>query len=106
MGQLSRVIVMKVGVHLSEPWEAIVERKLAEERVAGVVYWGYGGSVCHPITQVQPFAEQGSPVQVLMIRTRSDFLGTATPAIAASKDGASWEHIPAGVRHPVGAPSS
>ncbi len=26
MDQPSRVIVMKVGVHLSEPWEAIVER--------------------------------------------------------------------------------
>ncbi len=97
MVQPSRVIVMKVGVHLGEPWEAIVERKRAEDRVAGIAYWGYGGSVCHPITQVQPFAEQGSPVEVLMIRTSSDFLGTSTPAVAASTDGRSWEPIPAGV---------
>ena len=60
-------------------------------------YWGYGGSVCHPITQVQPFAEQGTPVAILLIRTRSEFLGTSTPAIAASTDGHSWEPIPAGV---------
>jgi len=97
MDQPSRVIVMKVGVHLGEPWQAIVERKLAEERAAGVAYWGYGGSVCHPLTQVQPFAEHGSSVSVLMIRTRSDFLGNSTPAVASSVDGRSWEPIPAGV---------
>jgi len=97
MDQPSRVIVMKVGVHLSEPWRAIVERKLAEERAAGVAYWGYGGSVCHPLTQVQPFAEQGLPVAVLMIRTVSDFLGNSTPAVAESRDGRAWEPIPQGV---------
>jgi hypothetical protein len=88
---------MKVGVHLSEPWEAIVERKLLEEETAGVIYWGYGGSVCHPLTQVQPFAEHGSPVTILMIRTTSDFVGTSVPAVAASRDGRSWESIPDGV---------
>jgi|BarGraIncu00421A_1022006.scaffolds.fasta_scaffold21399_1 hypothetical protein len=97
MDQPSRAIVMKVGVHLGEPWEAIIERKLAEERAAGVAFWGYGGSVCHPTTQVQPFAEHGSSVAVLMIRTSSDFLGDSTPAVAASIDGRSWEPIPAGV---------
>ena len=40
MDQPGRAIVMKVGVHLGEPWEAIVERKLAEEQAAGVAYWG------------------------------------------------------------------
>ncbi len=92
-----RVVVMKVGVHLGEPWETIVERKLAEERSVGVAYWGYGGSVCHPITQVQPFAGQGSPVTVLMVRTPSNFYGSPTPAIAASSNGRSWEPIPQGV---------
>jgi hypothetical protein len=97
LDQLSRVLVMKVGVHLSEPWKAILERKLVEQKTAGVIYWGYGGSVCHPLTPVQPFAEQGSPVTVLMIRTVSDFLGSSTPAVAASRDGRSWESIPEGV---------
>ena len=41
MDQPSRLIVMKVGVHMGEPWEAILDRKLAEERAAGVAYWGY-----------------------------------------------------------------
>jgi hypothetical protein len=58
----SQLIVMKVGVHMGEPWEAIIDRKLAEEQAAGVAYWGYGGSVCHPITQVQPFAMHGGRV--------------------------------------------
>src|SRR5450759_5393193 len=47
MDQPSRVIVMKVGVHLGEPWEAIVERKLAEvntdlhhDHPARLVHWG------------------------------------------------------------------
>ena len=32
-----------------------------------------------------------------MIRTSSDFLGDATPAVAASIDGRAWEPIPASV---------
>jgi hypothetical protein len=63
-------IVMKGGVHASEGWEEIVERKRGEERSAGVILWGYGGTVCHPMTQVQPFAEDAEgAVAVLMIRT-------------------------------------
>lgn len=69
-----------------------------EEETAGVIYWGYGGSVCHPLTQVQPFAEHGSPVTILMIRTTSDFVGTSVPAVAASRDGRLWGVIPEGVR--------
>ena len=92
-----RIIVMKVGLHLGEPWESIVERKLAEERVAGVAYWGYGGAACHPMTQVQPFVRTGQPVSVLMIRTASDFLGTVPPAVSESVDGRTWRPIPAGV---------
>lgn len=92
-----RIIVMKVGLHLSEPWESIVERKLAEERVAGVAYWGYGGAACHPMTQVQPFARSGRPVAVLMIRTASDFHGTVPPAVSESVDGTIWRPVPTGV---------
>jgi hypothetical protein len=93
----SRLIVMKVGVHMGEPWEAILDRKLAEEQAAGVAHWGYGGSVCHPITQVQPFAMHGGPVSVLMVRTTSDFRGSSAWATAASSDGRSWKPLPQGV---------
>jgi hypothetical protein len=94
----TRLIVMKVGVHLGEPWEAILARKLAEEQAAGVAYWGYGGSVCHPLTQVQPFAREAGPVTVLLVRTASDFWGTSVWATAASGDGRSWAPLPHGVR--------
>jgi hypothetical protein len=36
MDQPSRVIAMKVGLHLGEPYDAIVEGKLAEERATSV----------------------------------------------------------------------
>ena len=94
----SSLIVMKVGVHMGEPWEAIIDRKLAEEQAAGVAYWGYGGSVCHPITQVQPFAAHGGPVSVFLVRTTSDFLASSAWATAASSDGRSWVPLPDGVR--------
>jgi hypothetical protein len=89
---------MKVGYQYREDWGEIVERKLAEERAASVVYWGYGGSVCHPLTQVQPFAAQGQPITVLMIHTASAFVGPVAWADGASADGKSWSPIPTGVR--------
>ncbi len=89
---------MKVGLHLGEAWESILHRKLAEERDVGFAHWGYGGTVCHPITQVQPFATAArEPVEVLMIRTPSDFLGSAAPATAESQDGRTWVPMPVGV---------
>src|SRR5947209_1521420 len=94
-----RVILMKAGFHLNEEWSAIVRRKLAEEQTAGVAYWGYGGTVCHPITQVQPFArESDEPTTVLMIPTKSPFRGEAEPAVTASADGVSWYRVPVGIR--------
>jgi hypothetical protein len=91
-------IVMKVGVHAGEAWDSIVSRRQAEERIAGVTFWGYGGSVCHPITQVRPFVEQvGETVEVLMIRTPSDFMGVASPAREMSIDGVRWEPLPEGI---------
>ncbi len=93
-----RVIVMKVGLHLGEAWDSILRRKLAEERDIAVVHWGYGGSVCHPMTQVRSFAAQDlDPVAVLMIRTPSDFFGSTTPAVAESTNGIHWTPISSGV---------
>jgi hypothetical protein len=97
LDQPSPIVVMKAGLHNGERWDHIVERKLNEARVSGVAYWGYGGSVCHPLTQVQPLAAQGRPVTVLMIRTDSDFIGNPTYASQASRDGKSWGPIPDGV---------
>lgn len=97
MDQPSPIVIMKVGLHNGERWDHIVDRKLNEERVSGVAYWGYGGSVCHPLAQIQPLAAQGLPVTVLMIRTDSDFIGNPTYASQVSRDGKSWEPTPKGV---------
>lgn len=90
-------VVMKAGVHAAESWEGIVARKQAEEIAAGATYWGYGGTLCHPRTQVQPFSRSaGEPIAVLMIRTPSDFLGPPTLAEAISEDGTTWDPVPEG----------
>ena len=52
----ARIVYMKVGTHANEPLDQILDRKLKEIDEAGVAFWGYGGSTCHPVTTVQPFA--------------------------------------------------
>jgi hypothetical protein len=90
---------MKVGMHDSEAWDTIVRRKTFEELDVGVTYWGYRGSVCHPLKQVQPFARAtgDEPVAVFMIRTRSDFEGPFIPAREESSDGIVWSPIRDGI---------
>ena len=64
------VVFMKVGNHAGETFEQILERKNSEFAKAGKIFWGYGGTACHPIQQVQPFArltvkEEGSVYLVM-----------------------------------------
>jgi hypothetical protein len=93
------ILVMKVGVHAREAWEAIVRRKQEEEALVGVTWWGYGGSVCHPRTQVQPFARGTvEGVTVVMLRTPHDFLGPPSVATEFSEDGSTWRPVPSGLR--------
>ena len=49
---------MKVGLHAQESIEDIVKRKQREFEDTGSIFWGYGGSTCHPLTMVQPFAKE------------------------------------------------
>jgi hypothetical protein len=90
---------MKGGPHAGAAWGAIVEWKIADLRAAGFTLWGYGGSVCHPIRQVQPFAEAaGNDVAVAMLPTTSDPGNASTEATEMSVDGQDWEPLPAGIR--------
>src|SRR4051794_17156282 len=57
---LTFVLLMKVGVHAGEPLDSIILRKQEEERMSAFLLWGYGGTLCHPSTQVRPFAEQAA----------------------------------------------
>lgn len=90
------VVVMKVGPHGGETLTEIIERKTSEllrSRV-GIVYWGYGGSVCHPTRQVRPLVELATGrVGVIFIETKSD--PGITPRIAShlSENSKDWAPV-------------
>src|ERR1044071_848395 len=95
-------VFMKVGNHAGETFEQIIERKNEEFRKAGRIFWGYGGSACHPINQVQPFAkeivEAEGEIYVLMQEIDSRAHPTLLPATKYSEDGVNWKTIPKGVK--------
>ncbi|MGE4243302.1 hypothetical protein [Ramlibacter sp.] len=90
-------IFMKVGVHASEPLEAIIQRKREEIAKAGVSFWGYGGGTCHPLTAVQPFVKEyvanGVNVRLLMQEINSRHYAQPVRAEEYSADGVHWEKI-------------
>ncbi len=95
----ANVVMMKGGPHAGSGWDAIVDWKIGDLRAAGITFWGYGGSVCHPTRQVQPFADAaGGRVEVAMIPTGSDPGNPATVAQEWSADGQQWNPLPEGVR--------
>jgi hypothetical protein len=94
-------IFMKVGNHASENFYAILERKNHERELAGRIFWGYGGTACHPLIQVQPFAqlyikEQGC-IYLLMEPIDSKADPDVDPAREYSGDGATWHSLPDGI---------
>jgi hypothetical protein len=95
------ILFMKVGNEPGETLEAIVERKIKEEETAGVTFWGYGGTLCHPRKVVQPFlagcCASGLPIQVMMSRTNSELRTTRTIAQECSVDKRKWCPIPNGI---------
>lgn len=95
------VLFMKIGIHAREPLDQIIQRKLKEIDDAGVSFWGYGGSTCHPTSMVQPFAreqeEQGRPIYLVMQKMDSTHWAEPVPADEYSVDGRKWLPIPEGV---------
>jgi hypothetical protein len=95
------LIFMKVGLHAQESIEDIIKRKQREFEEAGSIFWGYGGSTCHPLTMVQPFAKEmqkkGNEVLIIMQKMKSKH--DAPPEIAKqySDDGVNWQPIPKGI---------
>jgi hypothetical protein len=87
-------IVMKVGFHAEEELDQILRRKQNEIADGSYCLWGYGGSACHPITQVQPFVKRTASLEVLFVPTTSrPKLGTLT-STSFSEDGTQWKVIP------------
>ncbi len=97
----SGILFMKVGVHDGEPFEEILERKRNEISNAGVSFWGYGGSTCHPLQQVQPFAklkiEERENIYLVMEQIHSNHPPTNHIASLYSSNGRDWTPIPDGI---------
>jgi hypothetical protein len=95
------VIFMKVGLHASESLEDIVARKRREYEKAGSIFWGYGGSSCHPRTMVQPFGksmqEDGKHLLIIMNEMNSKHSAPPVAASHYSEDGVDWEAVPRGI---------
>lgn len=96
-----RFIFMKVGKHAGEDFDSILERKRREYDATGMTFWGYGGSTCHPITQVRPFVasvkEAGGRVNLLMETMDSKADPDLVPATEYSVDGIEWIPLPSGI---------
>ncbi len=95
------IIFMKVGTHASEALENIIHRKQKEIEDEGYALWGYGGNTCHPMTMVQPFAEQhahdGTPITLCMELMVSNHFAEPIRAEEYSTDGTYWQRIPEGI---------
>jgi hypothetical protein len=91
-------IYMKVGVHAKETLEDILVRKHREIEQAGVAFWGYGGSTCHPLTAVQPFAKEvtdrGTTIRLLMQEIDSHHFADQVRAASYSENGVEWKTVP------------
>lgn len=92
------VLFMKIGTHAQEPLEAIIDRKLKEISDAGYALWGYGGNTCHPLSMVQPFAEEfagsGQPIMLCMQEMNSRHIADPLRANEFSVDSQTWQPIP------------
>lgn len=102
MAQEDAFVFMKVGSHAGETFEQILARKNAEFEKAGKIFWGYGGSACHPIQQVQPFvksriAQNAKGVYLLMQSVISNADPDILPAQEYSEDGLNWKPVPEGI---------
>lgn len=90
------IIVMKAGTHADETLDRILVRKTREASGTGFCLWGYGGSSCHPIRQVQIHAQQAAlRVKCLFVRTLSNPRLSTSYSSEYSSDGLRWKPLPA-----------
>ena len=100
--KIENIIFMKYGVHASEDVELIIKRKIAEIQQCKKMFWGYGGVLCHPLNQVQPFlksnALKNQKTHLVMTKTLSKLNNTPSAATMYSVDNINWCPIPNNVR--------
>ena len=99
--ELKNIVIMKYGVHASENVEHIITRKQAEISTAGQMFWGDGGTLCHPAAQVQPFLHEnqtaGEKTYLVLVRTASDLYNEPSCRLEYSPDRSHWIKIPEGI---------
>lgn len=94
------IFYMKVGTHAGDTIHEIVDRKQADIARHGYTLWGYGGGNCHPLSIVQPFAEElqpGSRFWLMMEETHAQHFAVGRVADQYSTDGINWKAIPEGM---------
>lgn len=91
---MENIIFMKYGVHASENVNSIITRKKEEIANCNKMFWGYGGVVCHPQNQIQPFllenALRGEKTYLVLSETSSKLYNTAARATSYSIDKKCW----------------
>ena len=90
---MNHIILMKYGYHASEEVDSIIKRKLLEIEEKGFCFWGYGGTLLHPLNQVQPFCEK-EKVYLLLSFTNSKYFGDSMRANYYSSDKINYQKIP------------
>lgn len=93
MINLDNIIIMKCGTHASEKIEDIFKRKKLEELNNGYSCWGYGGTLCHPLKQVQPFCNTYQKVYLLLTPTNSELNNQPKRAERFSIDKEIWKSL-------------
>ena len=95
------IIFMKYGVHASESVEQIIERKKKEVQSAKRMFWGYGGTLCHPLNQVQPFLQENmsrnEKTYLVMAYTPSEMNSQTLETEFFSQNKNDWSRIPKGI---------
>ncbi len=98
IADMKYVILMKIGYHGDESLQQIIQRKKNEDVTENCFFWGYGGSVCNPTSQVQPFVNEanknGEKVHLLMIEIMSKIQTGSNRSSWYSTDNANWTMIP------------
>jgi hypothetical protein len=100
------LLFMKVGTHANETLDDILVRKRREIQDGGFAMWGYGGSTCHPLTVVRPFAEMfqssSEPIRLVMEEIDSHHFAEQIAADQYSADGHEWIDIDTNVHRVLG----
>lgn len=91
---LKNIVFMKYGTHANESPDMILKNKINEISLCGHTFWGYGGNVCHPINQLQPFINKNTKIRektyLILSRIDSYWSGNTTRAGFYSFNNMDW----------------